>query len=136
MWWWWCVYVVVATLICGDCREALLLLYVFGPCSRWHCRRQATAWAQLQFAWLITERSPSSCLSSCRPARITRLGSGFRSNHCTSPAFPALFTVLIVTICHCALKVEVRCSDGPDVVGMSPVFNLAHDQQVFTPLFL
>jgi hypothetical protein len=33
------------------------------------------------------------------------------------------------------LKVEVRCSDGPDVVGMSPVFSLAHDEQVFTPVF-
>ena len=30
----WCVNVVVATLICCGCREALLLLYAFKQCSR------------------------------------------------------------------------------------------------------
>lgn len=29
-------------------------------------------------------------------------------------------------------QVEVRCSDSPDVVGMSPVFSIAQDSQLIT----
>ncbi len=38
----------------------------------------------------------------------------------------------IRTYRDCALQVEVKCSDSDaDVVGMSPVFSMAHDEQVY-----
>jgi hypothetical protein len=41
-----------------------------------------------------------------------------------------VFTVPLELPSSSYYQAEVRCSDAGDVVGMSPVFSVAHDQQV------